>query len=463
MLGKKRPPRPSSGKSGLARKPEAPKRRADDALLTIERLAHDGRGIAHDAAGKTVFVEKALTGERVEVAVHTTRKRFDEAHVKRRLSDADSRATPPCPYFERCGGCDLQHMTVAAQRAHKQTVVRELMARQGVALGDIELIAGAPAHYRRRARLGVKLDAGGNVLLGFRAQGSHHLIDIAQCHVLVPELSALLAPLKALLSRLEAPRLVGHLELIKPEGAPVVLVRQLKAHAGDAEAWRAFAKEQGVRVGAFVGREERTLEWYVAPPVLEDPLDIAHVSVRLGFAPGDFLQVNAEVNQRMVERVLGWLAPTLAATPAPKVMDLFAGIGNFSVPLALKGAHVQAVEGSPAMVARMADNAERNGVSLDARQADLSDAARVAALFEGQDEPHCVVLDPPRDGAEAVCRALGERPVKQVAYISCDPATLARDAALLVNAGYRVRRAAVADMFVHTAHVETLLLFEHAG
>ncbi|WP_252108565.1 MULTISPECIES: TRAM domain-containing protein [unclassified Halomonas] len=472
MLGKKRPPRPKSGHSGLARTPAAaPVKGVEGSALTIDRLAHDGRGIAHNAAGKTVFVEKALPGETVEAAVHIQRKRFDEAHVKALLTRSEKRVTPPCPYFERCGGCDLQHLALTAQREHKRQVVEELFARQAMTLPDVTLLDGDTEHYRRRARLGVRVDGQENVLLGFRAAGSHRLVNIEHCHVLVPELSGLIAPLKALLDTLSAPRQVGHLELIKPLGAPVVLVRQLKANAQDTAAWRDFALAQGVSVGAFVGRENATLEWFVEVPVLEDELGLgasvvdqkAPVNVTLGFEPGDFLQVNQQVNQRMVNQVLEWLTPTLASSPAPHVLDLFAGIGNFSVPLALSGASVHAVEGSQDMVERIEQNAARHGLELVARQADLNREASVAALFEGDEAIEAVVLDPPRDGAEAICQALGRHRVPSVVYISCDPATLARDAAHLSSQGYRMAAVAVADMFVHTAHIETMVLFEYRG
>ncbi|WP_447957851.1 23S rRNA (uracil(1939)-C(5))-methyltransferase RlmD [Vreelandella sp. EE7] len=472
MLGKKRPPRPKSGHSGLARTPPgAPTKGAEGNTLIIDRLAHDGRGIAHSAAGKTVFVDKALPGEEVEAAVHIERKRFDEAHIKQRLTSAESRVAPPCPYYERCGGCDLQHLNLAAQREHKRQVVKELFARQGIELARIDALDGSSEHYRRRARLGVRLDSQDNVLLGFRAAGSHRLVSIDHCHVLVPELSALIAPLKALLETLDAPKQVGHIELIKPAGKPVLLVRQLKANVHDAQAWQAFANEKGINVGAWVGREEPVLEWYGEPPTLEDTLSLpaglkspdAPARLALGFSPGDFLQVNAEVNQQMIDRVIEWLTPTLASSAAPRVLDLFAGIGNFSLPLAVAGARVLAAEGSAAMVQRIATNAERYRLDIAARQVDLSQPARLGELFDVCEAIDAVVLDPPRGGAEAICHALGERRVAQVVYIACDPATLARDAATLLQKGYRITDVTVADMFPHTAHIETLVLFEYAG
>ncbi|WP_444984686.1 TRAM domain-containing protein [Halomonas mongoliensis] len=479
MLGKRRPRRERSGVSGLQGRQapqSAPGRQggADDtAGVIIERLAHDGRGLAHDAAGKALFVEGALPGERVEVAVHRTRKRFDEAHLREVLEASPERAEPPCPHYARCGGCDLQHLEVAAQRRHKQAVLRDLLARQGVEVPDeMALLAGASDGYRRRARLGVKVDAEGGVHLGFRARHSHRLVDIEQCTILVPELGALLAPLHQQVASLSAPRQVGHLELLDSDQGPVLVVRQLKPHGEDRGRWEAFATGHALHLAWLVGRESPRLEWLTPAPALSCRVPSAADAsatgeLTLGFAPGDFLQANAEVNRQMVTTALQWLTD-LEGTP---LLDLFAGVGNFSLPLASAGASVTAVEGSPAMVERLADNAARHGARLDAgarvprvesRQADLAQAGAVARLLD-EVGPEVVVLDPPREGAEPAVLALAAARVPRVLYVACDPATLARDAARLVHGGYRVTRAAVADMFVHTSHLESMLLFELPG
>ncbi|WP_404470767.1 23S rRNA (uracil(1939)-C(5))-methyltransferase RlmD [Vreelandella venusta] len=476
MLGKRRPPRPASGHSGLARSPGAKAPPSESAAksdgaapLVIERLAHDGRGVAHNAAGKTVFVSQALPGEQVVVGVHVTRKRFDEAHIKMQLTTSSQRVTPPCPHFGQCGGCDLQHLDITAQRAHKREVLTELMARQGITLDAVAAINGSREGYRRRARLGVKVDGSGNVLLGFRAPHSHRLVDIQQCHVLVPQLQSLIAPLRQLLATLEAPRLVGHIELVATENETLILVRQLKEHTQDNSRWRRFADQQRVRLGAWVGRDAPTLHWVGAAPQLVDSLTLAgwgndrgvtqsEAVLNLHFSPGDFLQVNAEVNQKMVAQVVAWLAPK----KGQPVVDLFAGIGNFSLPLAAAGARVYAVEGNPAMVERIMANADYNQLTVGAQRADLNDAATVNVLLSEQ-PIEALVLDPPRNGAEVICQAVGRHKIPKIAYISCDPATLARDAAHLVHAGYRIKQVAVADMFLHTAHMETLMLFEYEG
>ncbi|WP_251976447.1 TRAM domain-containing protein [Salinicola avicenniae] len=457
MLGKRRVPRERrANERGV---PRSSRPTTDEALL-IERLAHDGRGVARSAEGKTVFVEAALPGERVEVAIHRQRRRFDEAHVRQLLQTAETRVTPPCRYAARCGGCDLQHLDVHEQRTHKRQVLIELLRRQSITPPeDIPILSGREGGYRRRARLGVKCDASGQVHLGFRARGSDQLVDIDDCHVLAPALAALLAPLRAQLEALEAPRQVGHLELLETEAAmPVVVVRQLRANAADATRWREFARARGVAVALRVGRESPTLEWLDTPPALATHIQAGSRSLSLAFEPGDFLQVNAEVNQQLIDTVRAWLAPT----GDERLLDLFAGIGNFSLALALAvDVHsVTAVEGSNAMVERLADNARRNGLEVTALQVDLARVgASLATLLAEHDS---VLLDPPREGAEALCRQLASGGAGRVLYVSCDPASLARDAVHLLEGGFSLTRLAVADMFPHTAHLESLALFERA-
>ncbi|QFU02159.1 23S rRNA (uracil(1939)-C(5))-methyltransferase RlmD [Halomonas sp. THAF5a] len=466
MLGKRRPKRAASGVSGLQgrqrddrQSPAAVREPAPD-LLTIQGLAHDGRGVARTAQGKTVFVEGALPGERVKGAVHRTRKRFDEAHVREVELPSAERVAPPCPHFGRCGGCDLQHLALAAQRRHKQTVLTELLGRQGIVLDEApELMAGAGEGYRRRARLGVKVDADGRIHLGFRARHTHRLVDIERCTVLVPALEALLAPLHRQLAELEAPRQVGHLELLESDRGVVLLVRQLRDHAADTRRWQAFASAQGVHLARWLGREAPRFDWLTPRPTLTCRVPGPAGELSLGVEPGDFLQANDEVNRRMVGTALDWLAPHLGEA---RLLDLFAGIGNFSLPLAAAGARVATAEGSPAMVERLAGNARANGLTVETHQADLSAPAAVHALLASV-RPEVVVLDPPREGAEAVSQALVAHPAAHVLYVSCDPATLARDAAHLLQGGYRIVRAAVADMFVHTSHMESMLMFEFTG
>ena len=461
MLGKRRRGRPASGTSGLRQRDPASARdvsAADDSLV-IERLAHDGRGVAHRADGKAVFVDRALPGERLMPAVHRQRKRYDEAHVRELLEASPRRVAPACPHFGQCGGCDLQHLDQAGQRRHKLAVLGEHLEREGLSLPADPAVLAAHGHgYRRRARLGVKVDAQGAIHLGFRTKGSHHLLDIEQCTILVPRLAALLAPLHRQLAVLEAPRQVGHIELIDNDAGATLVVRQLREQAADRSRWQAFAVDQGVSLAWWLGRDEAQLKWLSPAPDLHYRVTADGRSLTFGFAPGDFVQVNATVNQHLIDTALAWLAPN----PAARILDLYAGVGNLSLALAGRGGEVLGVEGNPAMVERLATNAQRNDLdNVEARQADLTQPAAVCDVLAWA--PSLVLLDPPREGAEVACTQLAASAVPQVLYIACDPATLARDAARLVQGGYRIRRAAVADMFAQTAHLEAMLLFERGG
>lgn len=451
MLGKRRPARTAS-RNTASSSPQREHHEGMQAGVNVLRLTHDGRGVARDASGKTLFITQALPGEQVIAAVHRSHRRYDEAHVRERLTTSAERIVPPCPHYVQCGGCDLQHLALDGQRRHKREVLTNQLARQGLMLDQAPaLIAADGFGYRRRARLGVKRDAEGRIHLGFRARGSHHLIDITHCPILVPQLEALLPPLQACLEGLQAPRQIGHIELVAGDEGVAVIVRQLRANPGDAHAWQRWAEVQGVSLAQLEGRQEPRLRWVGKAPGLGYTLKSGGRSLQLNFAPGDFLQVNAEVNQKMVATALDWLQPD----GNERVLDLFAGVGNFALALAPHVAHVIGVEGSPAMVARLSDNARHNGLyNVEARQGDLTQAPRLDPV------PDLVVLDPPRDGAEAVSRALAASRVRRVLYVSCDPATLARDAGHLVHGGYRITRAAVADMFAQTAHLESMLLFE---
>lgn len=416
--------------------------------LFIERLGHDGRGIARAPSGKTVFVDQALPGERVNVRIHHQRGRFDEAHVISRESSSPDRVTPACPHFDTCGGCALQHIAPAAQLAHKRQVLVEHFEREGLSISPSEPLAGMPYGYRRRARLGVNVDRKGNRLLGYRRHRSERLCDIKACPVLTPRLEQLLQPIRGVIDQLAAPRQVGHIELLDADDNLCVVVRQIKAMPEDEAQWLRFGETHGVQVAFARGKDSNDGEKLS----LSYTLNIAGRALTLGFRPGDFFQVNRDVNRRLVDTTLDWLAPA----PGTRVLDLFAGVGNFTLGLAAKGAEVHALEGQDVMVQRLLDNAYRNGlIGVTAAAADLTQVP----LANGFD---ALVLDPPRDGARAVCEQLISQTARIVAYVSCNPATLARDAAVLVKGGYRITHAVVVDMFPQTAHLEALVVFERA-
>ncbi|MGJ8513357.1 23S rRNA (uracil(1939)-C(5))-methyltransferase RlmD [Carnimonas bestiolae] len=447
-LGTRRPARQATQRKRQAPKAAPENSAAPDDLVTIERLSHDGRGVARDASGKTIFVDGALAHEQVRIRRHRQRGRFDEAHVVEIERASRDRVTPECQHIEVCGGCTLQHLAIDAQRRFKQQVLSEHLAREGVNAPESDIIAAAPYGYRRRARLGVKVDSKGAVRFGFRRANSERLFDISECPVLEPELNALLEPLKRQLEQLAAPRLVGHVELLH-SATTTLRVHQLKAHADDQARWQRFAEDQQISLEFSARQGSATLSNNAASArLMHYPLQAGEQQLDIGFKPGDFIQVNGQVNQALVSRVLA----LLNESDCTRVLDLFAGVGNFSLPLAANGFQVRAIEGSDTMVQRLLDNASASGLAISAEAQDLNHAPSTADI-------DAVVLDPPRDGAQAVASALALEGPRWIAYVSCNPATLSRDARILQEGGYRLTQLSLVDMFPHTAHLESLSLF----
>lgn len=444
-LGQRRPPRTTVPRARRTNTPDVDHSSLPDDIVTVERLTHDGRGVAQARSGKRIFIEQALPGEQVSVRVHRQRGRYDEAHVAEYHTQAPERVAARCAHFGVCGGCTLQHMDADAQLTHKRQTLAEHFTRESITLPDVGQIAGPAYGYRRRARLGVNVDREGRRLLGFRRRNSERLLDIEMCPVLTPALASLLTPLKNVIDELASPRQVGHIELLESDDARCVVVRQLKPVPQDQALWQAFAEQTGTLFAFDNGAGvPETL------PNLHYSLKVEQQTLSLAFRPGDFFQVNREINQSLVSTVMDWLAPDANM----RILDLFAGVGNFTLALATSGAQVHALEGRDTMVQRLMRNAEQNGLSnISAEVADLT-----SVDVTGQVD--AVVLDPPRDGARRVCESLANRQVARIAYVACDPATLARDVAILCGRGYRVTRAAVVDMFPQTAHLESVVLLE---
>ncbi|HCJ28692.1 MAG TPA: 23S rRNA (uracil(1939)-C(5))-methyltransferase RlmD, partial [Pseudomonas sp.] len=375
--------------SGGEKKPQIPTGKKQ--RLNIQRLANDGRGIAfHDS--RTWFVEGALPGEEVEARVLTARSQVIEARTERVLNASAGRRAEPCPHARVCGGCNLQHLSAADQLELKQRSLAEQLAR----VAAIEPQAWAPPlsgpefGYRRRARLAVRWDNKARRLdVGFRASASQDIVAIRECHVLVQPLQTLLPALLAVLHALDKPQTIGHLELFSGT-AEAVLVRHTAALAAtDLQRLKAFAQEQGVQLW---------LQGEGGPQPLEPAYTLGYRlpawDLQLAWRPGDFVQVNAPVNEAMVAQALEWLAPKAGE----RVLDLFCGLGNFTLPLARAGAQVVAVEGVAEMVERARTNAEHNGLDgAHFYQADLSKPLIEAQWASGGFA--AVLLDPPRDGA----------------------------------------------------------------
>ena len=420
-------------------------------LLNIERLANDGRGIGF-VDGRTWFVEGALPGERVEARLLAARSQVAEARIERVLEASAERRAEPCRHARVCGGCTLQHLPATEQLALKQRSLAEQLMRVAE-LQPAEWAAplsGPEFGYRRRARLAVRWNARAQQLdVGFRASASQDIVASGECPVLVEPLQRLLPGLLDVLHRLAKPQAIGHLELFSGT-AEAVLVRHTAPLAeADQAQLAAFANAQGVQLWLQGEREPQPF----VPAALGYRLP--QWELELAWRPGDFVQVNAPVNEAMIAQALAWLAPQ----PGERVLDLFCGLGNFALPLARSGACVVGVEGVQTMVERARTNAATNGLhAAHFHQADLSKPLAEAAW--AREGFAAVLLDPPRDGALEVVRQMTTLGARRVVYVSCNPATLARDAAELARQGYRLVRAGLLDMFPQTAHAEAMALFE---
>jgi 23S rRNA (uracil1939-C5)-methyltransferase len=459
------PRRPYAGSAhrgpDRSRQPARPRLPADGGELAIEALSHELRGIGR-VAGKTVFVDNALPGERVRLRYTASRARFDEASAQEILEPSADRRAPPCPHFGRCGGCALQYMEAGAQIAAKQQILLDQLQRLGGIEPEAVLppLVAATYGYRRKARLGVRQDKSRGLVLGFREPGSNTLTPIEECPVLPAALSSRLPQLRAVIANCQARRQITHLEIAAGDDATALVIRQLSTPCEeDRQRWIDFATGCGYQLYLQAGEASRAERIWPAPGAEERDQRLSYAlpafDLNLAFHPQDFIQVNFDINRQMVSLAVELLAPTAQE----RVLDLFCGLGNFTLPLARRAGEVVGVEGEAGLVARGRENAERNGLAnVTFHAADLSqDFTRSPWGRAGFDK---VLLDPPRTGALRVVQALARFEARRVVYVSCNPATLARDAAELRQRGYRLARAGVMDMFPQTTHVESIALFE---
>ncbi len=428
-----------------------------DELAEIVGLAHDGRGIAR-LGGKAVFVAGALPGEQVLIRRVRKRARLDEAVLVEIVVPAATRVEPACARFGRCGGCALQHMAPAAQVEAKAREYVQQLERIGHVRPERELppLTGPVFGYRRRARLGVKvLKKSGRAIVGFRERTTPLLTDVRECKVLAAPIGAMCEALGELIGLLSIAESVPQVELGIGEGNSILVLRVLAPPtAADIARLQAFGREHGVDFWLQPGGAETAGPIEGAATALEYTLP--EFDVRLEFTPLDFVQINAELNRRMVAEAIRLLAPE----PGDRVLDLFCGLGNFTLPLARRSAEVLGVEGDAGLVARARRNAVLNGLA-NVRFA-------IANLFEPlggepwtRERYQRVLLDPPRAGALEVLPLVAASGATRVVYISCHPASFARDAGVLVNEhGFKLAAAGVMDMFPHTAHVESIAVFE---
>ena len=426
--------------------------------LSVQALDAEGRGVARDASGRVVFVEGALAGELVETEFLRTRRRHALARARAVLVPSAGRREPRCAHFGRCGGCAMQHADARTQMAAKQRWLEDCLARIGRVHPEtiLAIVYGPEWGYRRKARLAVRwVEKKGGALVGFHERHSSYVAEMRGCEVLAPGISELIVPLRELVGRLSARVRLPQIEVAAAENAAALVFRLLDPlGAEDAACLRAFARERGVAVWVQPGGPESAQPFEpVDPPPLH--YDLPEFDVRICFRPTDFTQINFAVNRVLVARAVRLLDPQ----PGERVADLYCGLGNFSLPLARAGATVLGLEANAALVARARANARANGLEVRFEQADL---ARGALERYGRFEK--LLLDPPREGAVALVNSLPDAWPARIVYVSCDPATLARDANVLVHVkGFRLAAAGVVNMFPHTAHVESICLFERAA
>jgi 23S rRNA (uracil1939-C5)-methyltransferase len=427
--------------------------------LFIESLDQEGRGVAH-RDGKVVFVEGALPGETVTAAVYRRKPAFELAAVERVLRASPAREEPPCDYYGLCGGCSLQHADLRTQVAGKQRVLEDALRHIGKVTAEtiFSPIQGPAWGYRRRARLTARyVTKKGGALVGFHEKRSSYVADMTSCEVLPPAISALLPELRRLIGSLSLARRVPQVEVAVGDRATVLVFRLLEPPSeSDEHRLREFAIAHAVHVYVQRGGPDTA-----APLHPAEPADLYYAlpefDVQIGFEPTDFTQVNHDVNRVLVRRAVGLLDPR----PGERVADVFCGPGNFSLPIARSGAFVLGLEGSAGLVARAAANAARNGLASGTRfaQADLFEMTPEAMAALGPVDR--MLIDPPRDGAVELVKAIGCAGPRRIVYVSCNPGTLARDAGILVHTGgYVLRGAGIVNMFPHTAHVESIAVFD---
>jgi 23S rRNA (uracil1939-C5)-methyltransferase len=427
-------------------------------IALIESLEHEGRGVAH-VDGKVVFIDGALPGEQVSYTSFRSKSKYENARADTILKASSQRVVPACPHFGVCGGCSMQHLELGAQTAAKQRVLEDAFWHIARLRPESILppIIGPAWGYRRRARFTVrKVARKGGVLVGFHEKRSSYVADMDSCAVLPAPISALLPELKKLATGLSIDDRLPQIEVAAGDMPTVLVFRNLEPlTTADEDKLRNFAETHGVTIWLQPGGPDSAALFH--PPGAAQPAyRLPDFDLTLHFRPTDFTQVNHDVNRVLVRRALG----LLELQSGEMVADMFCGLGNFTLPLARMGARVVGVEGSAALIARAKENAIFNGLEarIDYHVANLFEVTKEQLAGWGRFDK--MLIDPPREGAVELVKALDETVLSRIVYVSCNPATLARDAAVLVHEkGYRLIAAGIANMFPHTSHVESIALF----
>lgn len=430
---------------------------------SILDMSHDGRGVARrdGEGGKVTFVTGALPGETVMAVQTAVSRHFDEARTDSVVEASPYRVTPRCAHFGVCAGCVLQHLAEDQQIVAKQRVLTENLQRIGhVSPGSVlPPLVGDSWGYRRKGRFSVRrVEKKDKTVVGFREHDPRFVADIAFCHTVIPEIGGKVQALAEFIETLDGKREIPQIEFIGGDRAIALTVRHLNPMSeADRAAWIGFGQQNGFAIYLQPGGTDSVHPLWPEAGV-ELSFTLTPWNVELAFRPLDFIQVNAKLNVAMIERALS----LLDAQPGERVLDLFCGLGNFTLPLARGVARVVGVEGDAGLVARARENAARNGLdNAEFFAADLTCDQRAAPwMAEGFDK---LLLDPPRSGAIDVLQQLPLEQFKRIVYVSCHPGSLARDAGYLVNErGFTLVSAGAMDMFPHTAHVESIAVFEKA-
>lgn len=427
--------------------------------LQIESLDHEGKGIArHD--GKVMFIEGALPGEIVEAAIYRRKPAFEQGYATRIFRESVARTTPDCRFFGLCGGCSLQHMNLPMQVAAKQRVLEDNLRHIGKVQPEqiLPAIHGPGWGYRHRARLTVRnVVKKGTVLVGFHEKRSSYVADMTGCEVLPRRMSDLLPRLRELVGSLSIRDRLPQIEIALTEDSDVLVLRILEPlTADDEQCIRAFADAHRVSIWLQPSGPETAQPFH--PPGADTlSYTLPEFDVRVAFKPTDFTQVNHAINRVLVRRALKLLDPQ----PGERIADLFCGLGNFTLPIARSGAQVTGIEGNAGLIRRAGENAQLNGLAANTRFLTMDLFKIDAAQWQALGPFDKLLIDPPRDGAMDLVKLIGADGPRRIVYVSCNPATLARDAEVLVAVhGYTLKAAGIVNMFPHTAHVESIALFE---
>jgi 23S rRNA (uracil1939-C5)-methyltransferase len=433
----------------------------EPAIAEIETLSHEARGIATIEA-KKVFISNALPNETVRFKYLACHSRYDEGRSIEIIKAAAERVPPQCPHFSICGGCSLQHVVSHQQLLIKEQNLREQLQHFANVMPQnfLSPITGPQYHYRHKARLGVRyVPKKGGVLVGFREEQSRYLAEINECHILPPSIGQLIIPLREVIATLSIYQYIAQIEVAIGEQDTALIIRNLQSLTEqDQRILIQFGTEHNLMIFIQPNKPEPMFKLYPADE--EYFLSYRHPAfdITLWFHPTDFTQINPIINQQMVLAAIKYLE----LKPTDKVLDLFCGLGNFTLPISRVAKQVIGIEGSTQMVERGYMNAQRNQINnVEFYAADLSHPLPEAAWVQSRYDK--ILLDPARSGAQEILQYIPNWQPDIIVYVSCNPATLARDAGILVNLGYHFISAGIIDMFPQTNHVESIAVFKKSS